>query len=157
MSKTGSNEIHSDMKRILCVSSISILVLIGVMVFSPLASQFDDDSLSRGSGNEWELDSLVEAQEYQIALNRVDSVIAEKGHDLLRFAFFDRFLSEKERYEASVLRAEIYDLQWKRVEILWAKKDNAALRAALEDYSGIIGYNQERAKSLLNQLKEKKQ
>lgn len=144
-----------DLKRILCVSSISILMLLGVMVFSPLASQFNDESLSRGTDNEWELDSLVEAHEYQTALNRVDSVIVEKGHGLPQFAFFDRFLSEKERYDASVLRSEIYDLQWKRIEILQATNDNAALKAALEDYCGIIGYNQERAKSLLNQVNER--
>lgn len=145
------------MKRILCASCISIFVLIGVMVFSPLASQFDESGLSRGTGNEWELDSLLEVKEYQTALNRVDSIITEKGHGLPRFAYFDRFLSEKERYDAGVLRAEIYDLQWKRIEILWAKKDNAALKVALEDYCGIIGYNQEQAKSLLYQLTEKKQ
>lgn len=140
------------MKRILCASSIFILVLFGVMVFSPLASQFDDEGGAiKGGMSEWDIDSLVEAKEYQTALNSVDSVITEKGHGLPRFAYFDRFLSEKERYDASVLRAEIYDLQWKRIEILQAKNDNVALRAALEDYSGIIGYNQERAKSLLNQ------
>ena len=147
--------IRRDLKRILCASSISILVLFGVMVFSPLATQFDDEGLSRGTGNEWALDSLVEAKEFQIALNRVDSIISLKGHDLPRYAYFDRFLSEKERYDASILRAEIYDLQWKRIEILKAINDEATLKATLEDYSNIIGYNQERAQSLLNQINEK--
>lgn len=147
--------IRKDLMRILCVSSFSVVILVGVMIFSPLASHIDDDGLSRGAASEWELDSLVEAKEYQIALNRVDSVITEKEHDLPRFAYFDRFLSKKERYDASVLRAEIYDLQWKRIEILRTTNDENALKAALEDYSGIIGYNRKRAKSLLNQINER--
>lgn len=150
MHHQNSKIISRDLKRILCISSISIFVLFGVMVFSPLASQFDNEDLSRGASIDWELDSLVEKKEYRIALNRVDSIITENTHDLPRFAYFDRFLSEKERYNASILRAKIYDMLWKRIEILQATNDTVALKAALEDYSGIIGYNQERAKSLLN-------
>lgn len=149
--------ISRDLKRILCASTLSVVILFGVMIFSPLASQFDDDGLSRGVANEYELDSLVEAKEYQSALVRVDSIIADKKNCLPRFAYFDRFLSEQERYDASVARAEIYDLQWKRIEILQAKRDEAVLRSALEDYADIIGYNQERAKALLNQIKEERQ
>lgn len=152
-----NTKINKDIKRILCASTLSVVILVGVMMFSPLASQFDDDGLSRGAISEWELDCLVEAKEYQRALVRVDSIIAEKESDIPRIAYFDRFLSEQERYDASVARAEIYDLQWKRIEILQAKHDENALKSALEDYSGLIGYNQERAKALLNQIKEKQQ
>ena len=156
MSSVTDSRIGGDLKRILCVSSLPILVLFGVMIFSPLASQFDIEGLSRGGTSEWELDSLVEAKEFQSALFRVDSIIADKNRNLPRFAYFDRFLSEQERYEVSVARAEIYDLQWKRIEILQAKNDVDALKVALKDYSDIIGYNQERAKTLLNQIKEDK-
>lgn len=149
--------ISRDLKRILCASTLSVVILIGVMIFSPLASQFDDDGLSRGAASEFELDSLVEAKEFQGALITVDSIIADKKCGLSRFAYFDRFLSEQERYDASVARAEIYDLQWKRIEILQAKRDEAVLRSALEDYADIIGYNQERAKALLKQIKEERQ
>ena len=149
-----SLNINKDLKRILCASTISVVILVSVMMFSPLASQFDDDGLSRGVASEWELDSLVQAKEYQSALDKVDSIIADKNSGLPRYAYFDRFMSEQERYEASVARAEIYDLQWKRIEILQAKRDEAVLKSALEDYSYIIGYNQERAKTLLNQIKE---
>lgn len=157
MQDNGNHMISRDLKRILCASSISILVLIGVMVFSPLASQIDDDGFNRGAASEWELDSLVETKEYQSALVRVDSIIADKKSALPRFAYFDRFLSEQERYDASVARAEIYDLQWKRIEILQAKRDEIVLKSALEDYAGIIGYNQKQAKALLKQIKEEQQ
>ena len=157
ISDSKSQNINKDLKRILCASSLSVVILVGVMVFSPLATQFDDEVLSRGTARKWELDSLVEAKEYQSALVRVDSVIAVMKSDLPHFAYFDRFLSEKERYDASVARAEIYDLQWKRIEILQAKRDEAALKTALKNYCSIIGYNQERAKSLLNQINKKQQ
>lgn len=149
--------ISRDLKRILCASTLSVVILIGVMIFSPLASQFDDNGLNRGAAGEWALDSLVEAKEYQSALVRVDSIIAEKKSGLPRFAYFDRFLSEQERYDASVARTEVYDLQWKRIEILRATRDEAILKSALEDYADIIGYNQERAKALLKQIKEERQ
>lgn len=153
----GKNpNIRKDMWHILCASSFSAVMLICVMIFSPLASQFDDDGLSRGAASDFKLDSLVEAKEYQSALVRVDSIIADKKSGLPRFAYFDRFLSEQERYDASVARAEIYDLQWKRIEILQAKREEAVLRSALEDYADIIGYNQERAKALLKQIKEER-
>lgn len=157
MARTGSNKVNRDLKRILCVSTFFVGVLVGVMMFSPLAAQFDDEILTRGAASEWEIDSLMEANQYQKALIRVDSIIADRHRDLPRFVYFDRFLSEQERYDASVARAEIYDLQWKRIEILQAKRDEAVLKSALEDYTEIIGYNQERAKTLLNQIKENKQ
>lgn len=157
MQTDKNSKISRDLKRILCTSTLFVIVLIGVMIISPLASQIDDDGLSRGATNEWELDSLVEAKEYQSALFRVDSIIADKESGLPRFSYFDRFMSEQERYDASVARAEIYDLQWKRIEILQAKRDEAVLKSALEDYANIIGYNQERAKALLKQIKEEQQ
>ena len=157
MPEKENKMISRDLKRILCASTLCVVILIGVMIFSPLASQFDDDGLSRGAASEWVLDSLVEAKEYQSALITVDSIIADKKNSLPRFAYFDRFLSEQERYDASVARVEIYDLQWKRIEILQAKKDEAALKSALEDYADIIGYNQERAKALLKQINEEQQ
>lgn len=157
MDNIKGNKIVRDLKRIICVSSLFVLVLICVMVFSPLATQFNEDYVSRGTTNEWEIDSLMQNRDYQAALLRVDSVLVMKSCNLPRLAYFDRFLSEKERYGVSVQRAEIYDLQWKRIEILQAKNDYALLEKALEDYIRIIGYNQQRAKALLNQVKEDKQ
>ena len=155
MTPEKNNKIGRDLKRILFASSLSVLTLIGVMMFSPLASQFGDDGLSRGASNDWELDSLIQSKDYQSALTKVDSIIAVKNQNLPHFAYFDRFLSKKKRYDANVLRAQIYDLQWKRIEILQAKNDIAALKKALQDFSGIIGYKQEQAKVLLHQIKDK--
>lgn len=143
-----------DLKLIVCVSSLLVFVLVGVMMFSPLATQFNEKEVFRGGSPEWELDSLVQSKEYQKALTKVDAEIEELSRDLPRFAYFDRFLSEEKRYDATLRRGEIYDLQWKRIEILEAKNDVEALQDALQEYCNIIGYNQTCAQNKLNQLKK---
>ena len=88
-------------------------------------------------------------------MNLVDSLIEVKSQNLPRFAYFDRFLSEDEQYDVPNARAEIYDLQWKRIEILKTMGRTDDLRDALKDYSKVIGYNQNAAKSMLKQLNSK--
>lgn len=137
------------------MSIITIIILVCTMFFSPLSSQFTDNSVSRGSSWVMDIDALVDASQPEQALNLVDSLIKVKGQDLPRFAYFDRFLSEDERIDAANARADVYELQWKRIEILKATNQINALRDALGDYVDVIGYNQEAAEVLLNQLNSK--
>lgn len=146
---------HKDLKYLIGGSSVMILALVGVMFFSPLSSQFTDDSISRGSSWEMDIEELINANQYNQALNLVDSLIEVKSQNLPRFAYFDRFLSEDERMDVANARADVYELQWKRIEILKATNQINALRDALEDYVDVIGYNQEAAESMLNQLNSK--
>jgi hypothetical protein len=146
---------YKDLKYLVGGSSVAILTLVGFMFFSPLSSQFTDDSISRGSSWEMDIEELINANQYNPALNLVDSLIEVKSQDLPRFAYFDRFLSEDERMDAANARADIYELQWKRIELLKATNQTDALRIALEDYVDVIGYNQEVAEALLKQLKSK--
>ena len=146
---------YKDLKYLVGGSSVMILALVGVMFFSPLSSQFADDSVSRGSSWEMDIEELINANQYNPALNLVDSLIEVKSQDLPRFAYFDRFLSEDERMDAANARADIYELQWKRIELLKATNQTDALRIALEDYVDVIGYNQEVAEALLKQLNNK--
>ena len=132
-----------------------ILALVGVMFFSPLSSQFSDDSVSRGSSWEVDINELIEANQANLALSLVDSLIEVKSQNLPRFAYFDRFLSEDERMDAANARADVYELQWKRIEILKATNQINALRDALGDYVNVIVYNQEAAEALLKQLNSK--
>lgn len=143
---------YKDLKYLVGGSSVAILTLVGFMFFSPLSSQFTDDSISRGSSWEMDIEELINANQYNPALNLVDSLIEVKSQDLPRFAYFDRFLSEDERMDAANARADIYELQWKRIELLKATNQTDALRIALEDYVDVIGYNQEVAEALLKQL-----
>ena len=146
---------YKDLKYLIGGSSVMILALVGVMFFSPLSSQFADDSVSRGSSWEMDIEELINANQYNPALNLVDSLIEVKSQDLPRFSYFDRFLSEDERMDAANARVDIYELQWKRIELLKATNQTDALRVALEDYVDVIGYNQEVAEALLKQLNNK--
>lgn len=146
---------YKDLKYLVGGSSAIIMALVGVMFFSPLSSQFADESVSRGSSWEMNIEELVNANQHNQALNLVDSLIEVKSKDLPRIAYLDRFLSEDERMDVANARADIYELQWKRIEILKATNQIGALRDALEDYVDVIGYNQEVAESMLNQLNSK--
>lgn len=146
---------YKDLKYLIGGSSVAILGLIGVMLFSPLSSQFADDSISRGSSWEMDIDEFINANQTDRALNLVDSLIEVKSQDLPRFSYFDRFLSEDERMDVANARADVYELQWKRIEILKATNQTDALRGALEDYVDVIGYNQEAAEDLLKQINSK--
>ena len=136
-------------------SGVIILALVGVMFFSPLSSQFTDDSVSRGSSWEMDVDEFIYSNKTDQALNMVDSLIEVKSQNLPCFAYFDRFLSEDERMDAANARADIYELQWKRIEILNSTNQTESLRDALEDYVSVIGYNQEAAEVMLKQLNSK--
>lgn len=146
---------YKELKYLIGGSSVIIIALVGVMFFSPLSSQFADDSVSRGSSWEMNIEELINANQYNQALNLVDSLIEVKSQNLPRFAYFDRFLSEDERMDAANARADIYELQWKQIELLKATHQTDVLRDALEDYVDVIGYNQEAAEALLKQINSK--
>ena len=143
---------HRDLKYLVGGSGVVIMALVGVMFFSPLSSQFTDDSVSRGSSWVMDVDELVNHNQEEQALHLVDSLIEVKSQGLPRFAYFDRFLSEDERMDVANARADVYELQWKRIEILNATNQKDVLRDALEDYVDVIGYNQEAAERMLKQL-----
>lgn len=146
---------YKDLKYLVGSSIIVILALVGVMFFSPLSSQFTNESVSRGSSWELDVEELVSSNQAEQALSFVDSLIVVKSENLPRFAYFDRFLSENERMDIANARADIYELQWKQIELLKATNQIEALRDALEDYIDVIGYNQEAAESMLKQLNNK--
>lgn len=147
--------INSEIRFIVGCSGAIILALVGVMFFSPLSSQFTDDSVSRGSSWKMDVEELINHNQEEQALHLVDSLIEVKSQDLPRFAYFDRFLSEDERMDIANSRADVYELQWKRIEILKATNQINALRDALEDYVDVIGYNQDAAKALLKPINSK--
>ena len=146
---------YKELKYLIGGSSVIIIALVGVMFFSPLSSQFTDDSVNRGSSWVMDVDELINHNQEERALRLVDSLIEVKSQDLPRFAYFDRFLSEDERMDVANARADVYELQWKRIEILKATNQINALRDALEDYVDVIGYNQDAAKALLKPLNSK--
>lgn len=146
------NRISKDVAYLIGGSGVVVLALLGVMFFSPLASQFPEAGALRGSHFDMQIDVMLKDNQPEQALNFVDSLISTKRQGLSRFAYFDRFLPEEERQRASSARATIYDLQWRRIEILAIMDRTEALRSALSDYSKIIGHRQDTAKLLLKRL-----
>ena len=154
MSTESNIGIKKDLRRVVLTSTCIVLALLTVMMFAPLASQFDEEGSSRGAASYYEIGSLIDANNYQRALQMVDSIIADNSNGLNRFSYFDRFLSEEDYEDASERRAEIYELQWKRIEILKVSGDIENMKRDLKRYSRIIGYHQEEAKAMLNQINE---
>ena len=134
------------------VSGIVVFGLVGFMFFSPLSSQFIEDGAGRGESWETEISEYISAKNYPQAIHVVDSIIKNKQEGLPRFSYMDRFLTEEKRVDVANARADIYELQWKRIGILKEMGNRAPLVEALNDYCTVIGYNQDKAKAMLDSL-----
>lgn len=142
----------NDLRRMIIVSGIVVLGLVGFMFFSPLSSQFTEEGAVRGESWETEISGYISTKNYPQALHVVDSIIKSKQEGLPRFSYLDRFLSEEERVDVANARADLYELQWKRIGILKEMGNRALLVEALNDYCTVIGYNQDKAKTMLDSL-----
>ena len=134
------------------VSGIIVFSLVGFMFFSPLSSQFTEAGTVRGDSWETEISEYISTKNYPQALLVMDSIIISKQERLPRFPYLDRFLDEEERVDAANARADIYELQWMRIGILKEMGNRASLVKALKNYCTVIGYNQEKAKAMLDSL-----
>ena len=139
-----------DMVYVISTSCLLVLCLVGFMFFSPLSLQFTEDGAGRGGSWEMDISENISTKNYPQALHVVDSLIRCKQARLPRWGYLDRFLAEEERVDVANARADIYELQWKRIEILEAMGDRTSLVEALKDYSAVIGYNQDKAKTRLD-------
>ena len=142
----------NDLRRMIFVSGIVAFGLVGFMFFSPLSSQFTEEGSVRGKSWETEVSEYMSTKNYPQALHVVDSIIKSKQAGLPRFTYLDRFLAEEKRVDVANARADIYELQWKRIGILKEMGNRKSLVEALNDYCTIIGYNQDKAKTMLNSL-----
>lgn len=141
-----------DLRWMINISGIVVLGLVGFMILSPLTSQFTEYGAGRGDSWETEIAEYISTKNYPQALYVVDSIIKSKKESLPLFSYLDRFLAEEERVDVANARADIYELQWKRIEILEEMGDRTLLVEALKDYSAVIGYNQDKAKAMLGSL-----
>ena len=140
------------MMYVISTSCLLVLCLVGFIFFSPLSSQFTEEASVRGESWETEISEYISTKNYLQALHMVDSIIKSKQAGLPRFAYLDRFLAEEKRVDVANARADIYELQWKRIGILKEMGNRKSLVEALNDYCTIIGYNQDKAKTMLNSL-----
>ena len=114
--------------------------------------QFTEEGSIRGESWETEISEYISTKNYPQAIHVVDSIIKNKQEGLPRFPYLDRFLDEEERVDVANARADIYELQWMRIGILKEMGNRASLVEALNDYCTVIGYNQDKAKTMLNSL-----
>ena len=149
---THAHTTIKDLRRMIIVSGIVVFGLVGFMFFSPLSSQFTEEGSIRGESWKTEISEYISTKNYLQALHVVDSIIKSKQAGLPRFAYLDRFLAEEKRVDVANARANIYELQWKRIGILKEMGNRKSLVEALNDYCTIIGYNQDKAKTMLNSL-----
>ena len=152
---THAHTTAKDLRRMIIVSGIVVFGLVGFMFFSPLSSQFTEAGTVRGESWETEISEYMSTKNYPQALHVVDSIIKSKQEGLPLFPYLDRFLAEEERVDVANARADIYELQWKRIGILKEMGNRALLVEALKDYCTVIGYNQYKAKAMLNSLESK--
>lgn len=141
-----------DLRRMIIVSGIVVFGLVGFMFFSPLSSQFTEEGSIRGESWKTEVSEYMSTKNYPQALHVVDSIIKSKQAGLPRFTYLDRFLAEEKRVDVANARADIYELQWKRIGILKEMGNRALLVEALNDYCTVIGYYQDKAKAMLGSL-----
>lgn len=149
---THAHTTAKDLRRMIIVSGIVVFGLVGFMFFSPLSSQFTEEGSLRGESWETEISESISTKNYPQALHVVDSILKSKQEGLPRFSYLDRFLVEEERMDVANARADIYELQWKRIGILKEVGNRASLVEALKDYCTVIGYNQDKAKAMLSSL-----
>ena len=149
---THAHTTIKDLRRMIIVSGIVVFGLVGFMFFSPLSSQFTEEGSIRGESWKTEISEYISTKNYLQALHVVDSIIKSKQAGLPRFAYLDRFLAEEKRVDVANARADIYELQWKQIGILKEMGNRKSLVEALNDYCTIIGYNQDKAKTMLNSL-----
>ena len=141
-----------DMMYVISTSCLLVLCLVVFMFFSPLSSQLTKECSIRGESWETEISEYISTKNYPQAIHVVDSIIKNKQKGLPRFPYLDRFLDEEERVDVANVRADIYELQWMRIGILKEMGNRASLVEALNDYCTVIGYNQDKAKTMLNSL-----
>ena len=75
-----------------------------------------------------------------------------EGYKPQDFSFFHCGEKLVQRVDVGNARADIYELQWLRIGILKEMGNRASLVEALKDYCTVIGYNQEKAKTMLDSL-----
>ena len=148
----ANNATINDLRRMIVVSGIVVFGLVGFMFFSPLSSQFTEEGSIRGESWKTEISEYISTKNYPQALQVVDSIIISKQEGLPQFSYLDRFLAEEERVDAANARADIYELQWMRIGILKEMDNLSSLVEALKDYCTVIGYNQDKAKTMLDSL-----
>lgn len=152
----SKNSTRRDTIRFIGISCCFILVLSSVMVLSPWSYQFDGAaSPSKSDVFRGDDDVFGESTNPELELAEITTSIESLSSALPSCSYFDRFYSKEKRDEFKEARAEIYELQWKRIILLQETKQTEILNEVLKDYVKVIGHHQTDAEHILNSLSAK--
>lgn len=147
-----NNNTKKDTMHFIGISCSFILLLSAVMVLSPWAYRFEGAENASVDIIRGDDTIFGEAINPEIELLAVTDAIESLRSMLPSYPYFDRFYSKERRSELKEARAEIYELQWKRILLLHEIKQTDTLNEALKDYVKIIGHHQAEASRMLNLL-----
>lgn len=115
---------------------------------------FSTEIYYRGGDSSLErLDSMISATNYTDALALSDSIIKENKLVLAKYEAMDS-ISEKESYQKLQIEDEIYELEWRKANLLIATGDKHNSRVILEKLTTKEGEYKEKARTLLEQIKK---
>lgn len=106
-----------------------------------------DDSIT-------EVDSLIKAKDYDIALSRIDTLISECKDNISALELTDS-LTEKDAYRLKEYEQDLYQLEWRRINLLLATDNEQGAKQALETFIKKSGKYSQQADSLLRTLTNK--
>lgn len=153
---------HIINRDLLCSMGVScsiVLLIVSVMIFSPYAYQYRYRDMVQvaidGQGMTVLMyDEKCPDRSRSHTLDEVNQAIATYDKDLPSIPYFDRFFSREKAMRFAMERAEIYDLKWERIVLLWKSEQYEQLRHDLEEYVQLVGYNQQSAIQALKMLNE---
>lgn len=106
-----------------------------------------DDSIT-------EVDSLIKAKDYDIALSRIDNLISECKDNISAHELTDS-ITEKDAYRLKEYEQDLYQSEWRRINLLLATDNEQDAKRDLESFILKDGEYSHKADSLLRTLTNK--
>ncbi len=111
--------------------------------------EFNNEAVYRGGDSGLEiLDSMITREDYASALVRADSLIASCKDDMLVYENKDS-LSEEDSYRKLQYGYNLYNLEWRRINLLLVLGKTEEAKTTLLDFSSKTGAYKAQADSLL--------
>lgn len=116
---------------------------------------FGTTAVYRGGDNGLvEVDSLINAKDYDIALSRIDALISGCKDNISALELTDS-LPDKDAYRLKEYEQDLYQLEWRRINLLLATDNEQDGKQALESFIKKGGEYSHQADSLLITLTNK--
>lgn len=116
---------------------------------------FGTTAVYRGGDNSLaEVDSLINVKDYDIALSRIDALISGCKDNISTLELTDS-VTEKDAYRLKEYEQDLYQMEWRRINLLLATDNEQDGKQALEAFTQKSGEYSHQADSLLRTLTNK--